>query len=116
MKVCLDHQIDYELVFVNDGSSDNTLEQLRKLSNQDKSVTYLSLSRNFGKGAAMFAGFCNVSGDYVAVMDAGLQDPFLPDYQQNFRCRHSGWCQRFSPDEKEYGRCDYFRDAVIKIK
>lgn len=80
-KVCLDHQIDYELIFVNDGSSDNTLGQLRKLSNGNKNVIYLSFSRNFGKEAAMFAGFCNASGNYVAVMDADLQDPpsLLPE-------------------------------------
>ena len=75
VRVCLDNQISYELIFVNDGSSDHTLEQLRTLSNQDKNVIYLSFSRNFGKEAAMFAGFCNASGNYVAVMDADLQDP-----------------------------------------
>ncbi len=72
---------EYELIFVNDGSSDDTLSQLRELSNKDNHVVYLSFSRNFGKEAAMFAGFCNSSGDYVAVMDADLQDPpaLLPD-------------------------------------
>ncbi len=81
VRVCLDNQINYELIFVNDGSSDHTLEQLRTLSNQDKKVIYLSFSRNFGKEAAMFAGFCNASGNYVAVMDADLQDPpsLLPE-------------------------------------
>lgn len=81
VRVCLDNQISYELIFVNDGSSDHTLEQLRTLSNQDKNVIYLSFSRNFGKEAAMFAGFCNASGNYVAVMDADLQDPpsLLPE-------------------------------------
>lgn len=81
VRVCLDNQISYELIFVNDGSLDHTLEQLRTLSNQDKNVIYLSFSRNFGKEAAMFAGFCNASGNYVAVMDADLQDPpsLLPE-------------------------------------
>ena len=81
VRVCLDNQISYELIFVNDGSSAHTLEQLRTLSNQDKNVIYLSFSRNFGKEAAMFAGFCNASGNYVAVMDADLQDPpsLLPE-------------------------------------
>lgn len=81
MKVCMEHQIDYELIFVNDGSSDDTLEQLRELSKRDRNITYLSFSRNFGKEAAMFAGFCNASGNYIAVMDADLQDPpsLLPE-------------------------------------
>lgn len=66
---------DYELLFVNDGSKDKTLAILKDLANQDKYVVYLSFSRNFGKEAAMYAGFCNVHGDYAAVMDADLQDP-----------------------------------------
>lgn len=65
----------YELVFVNDGSTDNTLEHMRSLAKTDSNVHYLSFSRNFGKEAAMYAGFCNVHGDYVAVIDADLQDP-----------------------------------------
>lgn len=66
---------DYELVFVNDGSKDNTLNILKELASKDTHVTYLSFSKNFGKEAAMYAGFCNVKGDYVAVMDADMQDP-----------------------------------------
>lgn len=66
---------DYELLFVDDGSKDRTLEILKELGEQDKHVKYLAFSRNFGKEAAMYAGFCNADGDYVAVMDADLQDP-----------------------------------------
>lgn len=66
---------DYELIFVNDGSRDNTLSILKELAHRDEHITYLSFSRNFGKEAAMYAGFCNASGDYVAVMDADMQDP-----------------------------------------
>ncbi|MCD8195694.1 MAG: glycosyltransferase family 2 protein [Lachnospiraceae bacterium] len=66
---------DYEFIFVDDGSSDETLAFLRKLATQDMHATYLSFSRNFGKEAAMYAGLCNADGDYVAVMDADLQDP-----------------------------------------
>lgn len=65
----------YELLFVNDGSKDETLPILRTLSEKDERVKYLSFSRNFGKEAAMYAGFCNAKGDYVAVMDADMQDP-----------------------------------------
>ncbi len=74
-KVLAAMDCDYEFVFVNDGSKDNTLNLLRELAARDHHVTYLSFSRNFGKEAAMYAGFCNASGDYVAVMDADMQDP-----------------------------------------
>ena len=66
---------DYELVLVNDGSSDGTLDLMRRYASEDEHVKYCSFSRNFGKEAAMYAGFCNAHGDYVAVMDADLQDP-----------------------------------------
>ena len=66
---------DYELLFINDGSRDNTLDIIRDLSNKDTHVRYISFSRNFGKEAAMYAGFCNADGDLVAVMDADMQDP-----------------------------------------
>jgi glycosyltransferase involved in cell wall biosynthesis len=64
-----------EYLFINDGSTDGTLSILKDLSAEDSRVKYLSFSRNFGKEAAMYAGFVNASGDYVAVMDADLQDP-----------------------------------------
>ena len=66
---------EYEFLFVNDGSKDATLSILKDLAERDEHVTYLSFSRNFGKEAAMYAGFTNAKGDYVAVMDADMQDP-----------------------------------------
>lgn len=66
---------EYELIFINDGSTDGTLSFLKELAAKDEHVTYLAFSRNFGKEAAMYAGFCNAQGDYVAVLDADLQDP-----------------------------------------
>lgn len=74
-KVLKNADYDYELIFVNDGSKDKTLEILKEISQTDKHVYYLSFSRNFGKEAAMYAGFCNAHGDFVAVMDADMQDP-----------------------------------------
>lgn len=66
---------DYELLFIDDGSKDQTLEILKSLADKDSHVKYFSFSRNFGKEAALYAGFCNIHGDYVAVMDADMQDP-----------------------------------------
>ena len=65
----------YELLFIDDGSKDRTLSILKDLSQKDSHVTYIGFSRNFGKESAMYAGFCNAHGDYVAVMDADMQDP-----------------------------------------
>lgn len=67
--------VDYEILFINDGSKDHTLRILQEFAAKDRHVYYISFSRNFGKEAAMYAGFCNVQGDYAAVMDVDLQDP-----------------------------------------
>ena len=66
---------DYELILVNDGSNDQTLQVMKELAKKDPHIVYLSFSRNFGKEAAMYAGFHHTSGDYIAVMDADMQDP-----------------------------------------
>jgi len=65
----------WELMFVNDGSTDGTLEHLRQLRQQDQRVNFVDLSRNFGKEAAMLAGFDYVTGDCMVIIDADLQDP-----------------------------------------
>ena len=65
----------FELLFIDDGSNDKTLEVLKDLSKKDKRVKYLSFSRNFGKESAIYAGLENSTGDYVTLMDADLQDP-----------------------------------------
>lgn len=77
----MNKKVDFEFLFVNDGSKDKTLEILRSLAKKDKRVRYISFSRNFGKEAAMYAGLENSTGDYVTLMDADLQDPpaLLPE-------------------------------------
>lgn len=71
---------EFELLFINDGSKDDTLKLLRELAVKDSCVRYISFSRNFGKEAGMYAGLQNSKGDYVVVMDADLQHPpaFIP--------------------------------------
>lgn len=71
----------FEIIFINDGSKDKTLEIIRNFSKEKDYIHYLSFSRNFGKESAMYAGFCNATGDYVAILDADLQDPpsLLPE-------------------------------------
>lgn len=68
-------EYEFEYLFVNDGSSDATFAEIRQLAEKDKRVRYVSFSRNFGKEAALYAGLKNATGDYVATMDADLQDP-----------------------------------------
>ena len=65
----------YELVFVDDGSKDSSLEVMKSLAKKDERVIYLSFSRNFGKEAAIYAGLQHSTGDLVVIMDADLQDP-----------------------------------------
>lgn len=73
--------LDVEVIYVNDGSKDNTVAEVKKLNENDKRVKLVSFSRNFGKEAAIFAGFEKAKGDYVVMMDADLQDPpsLLPE-------------------------------------
>ena len=66
---------DYELIFVDDGSKDNTASIMKKIAKDDEKVKYVIFSRNFGKEAAMYAGLEHTKGDFVAIMDVDLQDP-----------------------------------------
>jgi polyisoprenyl-phosphate glycosyltransferase len=73
--VCEQSRVEYELVFVNDGSTDRSLEIIKTLREQDPCVHFVSLSRNFGHQAALFAGMAHATGDAVITMDADLQHP-----------------------------------------
>lgn len=92
-KVVMDalSQYDWELLFINDGSIDHTLDILKKLYEDDKRVSYIDLTRNFGKENAMLAGFDYAKGDCVIIMDADLQDPpslivdFLKYWEEGFQ-------------------------------
>lgn len=74
-------QYTFEILLINDGSTDTTLSVMKGICDTDSHYKYISFSRNFGKEAAMYAGFCNSDGDYAAIMDADMQDPpaLLPD-------------------------------------
>ena len=67
--------LKYEIIFIDDGSQDNTLNKIIELKKKDRNIRYISFSRNFGKEAAIYAGLEYSKGDYVAVIDVDLQDP-----------------------------------------
>jgi len=77
----LERKNEFEMLFVNDGSKDNTLEKIIKLAKNDNKVKYISFSRNFGKEAAMLAGMKYAVGDYICILDSDLQHPpsMIPD-------------------------------------
>ncbi len=81
--------VDLEMIFIDDGSKDNTLSVIKELRSKDTRVRYVSFSRNFGKEAAIYAGLQHSKGDYVVMMDADLQDPpaLLPEM---IKCMESG--------------------------
>ena len=78
---------DFEFIFVDDGSNDKTLEILKEYSRHDERVRFVSFSRNFGKEAAMYAGLNESTGDYIAILDADLQDPpdLLPEMYETVK-------------------------------
>ncbi len=80
--------VNFEIIFVDDGSNDKSLDNLKKLNKKDKRIRYISFSKNFGKDAAMFAGLKYAKGNFTTVMDVDLQDPFdlliqMYDYVKN---------------------------------
>ena len=108
-------KVNFEFLFINDGSKDKTLDILRDLSKKDKRIRYVSFSRNFGKEAAMYAGFENSKGDYVVVMDADLQDPpsLLPEIPFSFSCYSFYIFIRYPFSFKSYPSKYSFRKTII---
>lgn len=80
-KSSFEQRYELELLYIDDGSRDGTLAEIKKLARDAGEIKYLSFTRNFGKEAALYAGLEHVTGDYIAVMDADLQDPpsLLPE-------------------------------------
>lgn len=74
-KMLASYNVQLQIIFVDDGSKDNTLDLLRDFANKYKNIKYISFSRNFGKEAAIYAGLKNSDGDYAVLMDADLQHP-----------------------------------------
>lgn len=79
--------VEFEFLFIDDGSRDKTLEKIQDLAQRDSRVKYISFSRNFGKEAGIYAGLENADGDYVVIMDADLQDPpaLLPEMYRSMK-------------------------------
>lgn len=67
--------VEFEIIFVNDGSNDETLQIIKEMATKDNTIKYISFSRNFGKESAIYAGLENATGNFVTIMDADLQDP-----------------------------------------
>ena len=86
-KILIDHRIPYEFILVDDGSRDNTWQQLKELSLSNENITSLLLSRNFGKEAALCAGLDHATGDMILVMDSDLQHPptLIPEMVKAWR-------------------------------
>ena len=68
-------KVQFEFIFINDGSKDNTLNIIKDLRKKDDRVRFISFSRNFGKEGGMYAGLEYATGDFVAIMDVDMQDP-----------------------------------------
>lgn len=94
-KITKEIKYDFEYIFVNDGSKDKTIQIVKEYAKKDKKVKYINFSRNFGKEAAMYAGLELSKGDYIAIMDADLQDPpsllpqmisILEDENEDYDC------------------------------
>lgn len=104
---------NWEVLFVNDGSRDNTMEVIRDLRRKDSRVSYVDLSRNFGKENAMLAGFDYAKGDAVIIMDADLQHPpaVIPDMIQKWE---EGYDDVYA-QRKARGKESWLRKKLTKL-
>ena len=106
----LKDELDYEFVFVDDGSKDKTLSILRELAWMDKKVKYISFSRNFGKEAGIYAGLRAAKGDYVVLMDADLQHPprYIPEMYEKLKSQNADSVAMRRVDREGEGRIRAF--------
>ena len=97
-------EVDFEFIFINDGSKDNTLKIIKDLHKKNKRVRFISLSRNFGKEGGMYAGLEYATGDYVAIMDADMQDPpsMIVKMYQEIKEHDYDCVALCSPNHKDY--------------
>lgn len=105
--------IEFELLFINDGSKDNTLNVLKNIVKKDNRVRFISFSKNFGKEAGMYAGLKNVTGDYAAIMDADMQDPptMLKQMYNILKNEDYDCVALYTNDHNDYG---FFRKVFTK--
>ena len=98
-------QVKFELLFINDGSIDNTLKEIKKLAKPNKEIKYISFSRNFGKEAAIYAGLEHSTGDYVTLLDVDLQDPpeFIEEMYRIIKEEDIDCVGLKTDEHKEYG-------------
>ena len=98
-------QVKFELLFINDGSNDNTLKEIKTLANSKKEIKYISFSRNFGKEAAIYAGLEHSTGDYVTLLDVDLQDPpeFIEEMYRIIKGEDIDCVGLKTDEHKEYG-------------
>ena len=118
VKVLKGMDIDYEFLFIDDGSKDKSLERMVELAKKDDKVFYYSFSRNFGKEAAMYAGLKNAKGDYVTIMDVDLQDPpaLLPEMLDKIRNEGYDSVATRRKDRKGESKIrSFFADSFYKI-
>jgi len=126
VKICVPINEQFEIIFVDDGSRDNTINILRQLANQDKRVHYISFSRNFGKEAAMLAGLQAARGEYIAILDADGQDPLklIPQMLESvvsgeYDCAAAKRVSRTGepPERSFFARCFYaFMKKITDIE
>lgn len=96
--------LDFEFIFIDDGSKDNTIEVLKELINNDKRVHYISFTKNYGKEAGMLAGLKKSMGDYVTFMDVDLQDPpeMLKTMYHYLKEEHYDCCALYTKSHEGY--------------